>query len=113
MEMEIQEQSQGAVTVIKPMGPLIEPDADQFKTRAMEVASKNLGRLVIDASAVAFLDSRGIEVLADVTEELAQSGRALKLCGTNATVRSVLELTGWSDAFEYFDDVNMGVRSFL
>jgi anti-sigma B factor antagonist len=111
--MEIQETAQGAVTVLKPTGPLTEPDAEQFKARAMELITKNLGRVVIDASAMAFLDSRGVEVLADVTEELAQSGRALKLCGANQTMRQVLELTGWSDAFEYFEDVNGGVRSFL
>ena len=111
--MEIQKQSHGAVAVIKPMGPLAGADADQFKSRAMEVATQNLGRVVIDASAVAFLDSRGIEVLADVTEELGNSGRALKLCSANQTIRHTLELTGWSDAFEYFDDINSGVRSFL
>jgi anti-anti-sigma factor len=111
--MEIQEQSLGAVTVLKPTGPLTEADAEQFKARTAELVAKNLGRVVIDASAMAFLDSRGIEALADVTDELSQSGRALKLCGANSTVRQVLELTGWSDAFEYFDDVNSGVRSFL
>jgi anti-sigma B factor antagonist len=111
--MEIHEQFQGAVVVLKPVGPLTEPDADAFKARAMDLVSKNLGRVVIDASATAFLDSRAIEVLVDLTEEIAQSGRALKLCGANPTVRSVLELTGWNDAFEYFEDVNMGVRSFL
>lgn len=111
--MEILQQSQGAVMVIKPMGPLTEPDAEQFKTAAMEHVTRNMGRIVVDASSIAFLDSRGIEALADVTEELSQSGRALKLCGANSTVKQVLELTGWSDAFEYFDDVNGGVRSFL
>jgi anti-anti-sigma factor len=111
--MDIQENAQGAVTVLKPMGALTEADADQFKSRALEIALKSLGRIVIDASAMAFLDSRGIEALADVTEQLCQSGRALKLCSANPTVRHVLELTGWSDQFEYFEDVNTGVRSFL
>lgn len=111
--MEIQQQSQGAVTVLKPMGPIVQADADQFKTTALGIATKSMGRVVIDASAMAFLDSRGIEVLADVTDEIAQSGRALKLCGANQTVQHVLELTGWSDAFEFYEDVNSGVRSFL
>ena len=111
--MEIQEQSQGAVTVLKPGGPLTEADADAFKARAADVITKNLGRVVVDASAMAFVDSRGIEALADITDELSQGGRALKLCGANPTIRQVLELTGWSDAFEYYDDVNTGVRSFL
>jgi anti-sigma B factor antagonist len=111
--MDIQQQSQGAVTVVKPLGPLVEAGAEQFKSCAMELVTRNLGRIVIDASAIPFLDSRGIEALADVTDELGHSGRALKLCGANPTVRTVLELTGWSNAFEYFDDVNGGVRSFL
>lgn len=111
--MDILEQAQGAVTVLKPVGPLVEGDADAFKARAMGLVAKNLGRVVIDASAIAFVDSRGVESLVDVTEEIGQSGRALKLCGMNPTIRHVLELTGWSDAFEYFEDVNTGVRSFL
>jgi anti-anti-sigma factor len=111
--MEIQQQAQGAVTVVKPVGPLVEADAELFKTCAMELVAKNLGRVVIDASAIPFVDSRGVEALADVTDELGHSGRALKLCSTNPTVRLVLDLTGWSDAFEYFDDLNSGVRSFL
>lgn len=111
--MEIQEHSQGAVTVIKPVGPLNEANAVQFKTRAMELATRNMGRIIVDASAIAFVDSQGVEALADVTEQLGQSGRALKLCAANQTIRQVLELTGWSHAFEYFDDLNTGVRSFL
>jgi anti-sigma B factor antagonist len=111
--MEIQEQSQGAVSVIKPVGPLVEADAAQFKARAMDLIARNLGRVVVDAAGLQFVDSPGLETLVDLTEELAQSGRALKLCSANATLLKVLELTGWADAFEYFDDVNSGVRSFL
>jgi anti-anti-sigma factor len=111
--MEIQEQSQGAVTVIKPVGPLVEADAAQFKSRAMDLIARNLGRVVVDAAGLHFVDSPGLETLVDLTEELGRSGRALKLCGANVTLLKVLELTGWADAFEYFDDVNSGVRSFL
>src|SRR5256885_3319485 len=40
--MEIQETSQGAVTVLKPTGPLTEPDAQQFKARAIDRKSTRL-----------------------------------------------------------------------
>ena len=111
--MEIQEQRQGAVTILKPMGALIEPEARLFKEQALETLSKSLGRVLVDSSAIPFVDSTGIEALVDLTEQLAQSGRALKLCAANETLKKVLDLTGWSHAFEYFDDVNAGVRSFL
>lgn len=111
--MEIREQKHGAVTALKPCGPVTEDDADQLKTRLLAVRSKSLGRLVLDVSAVPFVDSRALEALLDVTDELAKSGQALKLCGENEVVREVLELTDLASMFEHFDDVNSGVRSFL
>ncbi|MCE9591981.1 MAG: STAS domain-containing protein [Planctomycetes bacterium] len=111
--MDIQEQQQGAVTVLKPAGPLTQTDADQFRARLLEVSLQTLGRVVVDASAIPYLDSHGLETLVDLTESLAQSGRVLKLCASGETLREVLDLTGWGDAFEYFADVNSGVRSFL
>lgn len=111
--MEIQEQRQGAVTVLKPVGPLTGADAEQFKSQALQQASAALGRLVLDVSEVPFLDSLGIERLMDISDEMSRGGRALKLCASTMTVREVLELTGLADSFEFFDDVNTGVRSFL
>lgn len=111
--MQIQEQQQGAIAVLKPNGPLALADADEFKAKLGEVSLRNLGRVVVDASAVSYVDSHGLETLVEMTEEMAESGRALKLCGVGETLREVLELTGWADAFEYFEDVNGGVRSFL
>jgi anti-sigma B factor antagonist len=111
--VEIQLQKQGAVTVIKPGGALTAGDADAFRAKLAEVAGAALGRVVVDASAIAFADSLGIEALLDASEALSTGGRTLKLCGVNPTLREVLELTGLADAFEFFGDVSTGVRSFL
>lgn len=111
--MDIVEQRQGAVTVVKPIGPLVQADADQFKARITEVMSRTLGRFVVDASAVPYVDSRGLEVLLDATEELADSGQTLRLCGVNETVREILDLTELDSQFEHFEDLNTAVRSFL
>jgi len=111
--VEIIEQTKGAVRVIKPRGPLVAADADQFKKRAAEMSTASLGRLVVDASAIAYLDSRGLEVIADLSEELMQSGMSLKMCGTNETVREVLDLTELASHVEHYADVTSAVRSFL
>ncbi len=111
--MEISETRQGAVTVVKPMGPLVQSDADQFRTRLREVMTKSLGRFVVDASGVPYVDSKGLEALVEATDELSQSGQALRLCGSTETVREVLELTDLSTQFEHFEDVGSAVRSFL
>ena len=111
--MKIVEQRQGAVTVLRPEGPLTEPDVPAFKQKLLDVLAGNLGRFVVDMSAIAFVDSKGLEALLDVTEEMAKSGQVLRLCGANKTVREVLELTDLASQFDHFEDSNTAVRSFL
>lgn len=111
--MQIQEERKGAVTVLRPVGPLTQADVEQFKSRLMQVRKESLGRFVVDASAVAFIDSNGLEALVDANDELSKSGQSLKLCGLNETLREVLNLTDLSSLFESFDDVSSAVRSFL
>lgn len=111
--MEILEQRQGAVTVVRPQGPLCGADADLFQQRIKDVMEKSLGRFVVDCTEVAFVDSRGLEVLKETTEQLGDGGQALRLCGCNETVREVLDLTDLTNLFEHYHDANSAVRSFL
>jgi anti-anti-sigma factor len=109
----LQTQEYGAVTVVKPDKPLTSTDADKFKEKVLETIRKTLGRVILDVSAVSYVDSKGLEVLFDITQQLSQRGCALKLCGANETLRQVLLLTGLSSQFEHFDDANSAIRSFL
>ena len=111
--MKIPEQRQGAVTVLKPEGPLIEADSAAFKQRLMQALAASLGRFVVDMSAIPYVDSTGLEALVEVTEEMGKSGQALRMCSANKTVREVLEVTDLSSLFEHFEDSNTAVRSFL
>ncbi|MCX5646202.1 MAG: STAS domain-containing protein [Phycisphaerae bacterium] len=111
--MDIQTQYRGAVLVVRPSGPLAGADADTFKTAIQGFVRENLGRVIIDASALPYVDSKGLESLADIAEELAHSGKGLKLCSANETIRQVIDLTGLAPQFEHFEDTNSAVRSFL
>ena len=111
--MKLSQQRHGAVTLIRPEGPLTEADAVEFGQAATGLIAQTLGRFVIDLSAVPFVDSAGLETLLDLTDALGNSGKVLKLCGTNKTVRQVLELTEIDTLFDHFEDVNSAVRSFL
>lgn len=111
--MDIHEQSQGAVTVLKPNGALVQADAQQFRDRFMDTLQRSLGRIVVDASAIAYVDSAGLETLADLGEEMSRGGQALKLCGITETLREVLELTDLASQFDHYDDIQTAVRSFL
>ena len=111
--MKITEQRQGAVTVLRPEGPLLEADAAPLKQKLMTTMGASLGRFVVDMSAIPYLDSKGLEALVEVTEELGRGGQALRLCSAQKTVREVMELTDLATLFEHFEDTNTAVRSFL
>lgn len=111
--MRIDETKHGAVTVLKPKGPLGVDDADAFRQRALETLGQTLGRFVLDVSEVPYADSAGLEALADVGKELLESGQALKLCAEKETLREVLDLTELGGLFEHYEDVSVAVRSFL
>ncbi|HYE01655.1 MAG TPA: STAS domain-containing protein, partial [Phycisphaerales bacterium] len=84
-----------------------------FWQRLAGAMPKSRGRLVLDAAAIPFVDSAGLEALVQAAEELAESGQTLKLCGVGETLREVLDLTELSGLFEYFADVGDATRSFL
>jgi anti-sigma B factor antagonist len=111
--MKVHQQRHGAVILLKPEGPLIEAAAGEFDQAARSTITATLGRFVVDMSAVPFVDSMGLETLLNLTDLLEQSGKVLKLCGVNKTVRQVLELTEIDSLFDHFEDVNSAVRSFL
>ena len=111
--MKFTEQRQGAVTVLKPDGALVEGVASAFKHRLIQTLGTSLGRFVVDMNAVPFVDSRGLEALVEVTEEMGKSGQALRMCSANKTIREVLDLTDLTSLFDHFEDANTAVRSFL
>jgi anti-sigma B factor antagonist len=79
----------------------------------MTTLGASLGRFVVDMSAVPYVDSKGLEALVEITEEMSRSGQALRLCAPNKTMREVLELTDLASQFDHFEDTNTAVRSFL
>lgn len=111
--MQIQEQRHGAVTVIRPIGSLALGEAEELRARLGDAVQRSLGRLALDASGIGYVDSLGLEVLVDVSDELAHGGRCLRVCGASDMLREVLDLTGLTDRFEFYLDANAAARSFL
>ena len=111
--MEILEERHGAVTVVKAAGPIAGDDAARLGAKLAEVMSALLGRFVVDASAVPFVDSKGLEMLLERSEALQDTGQVLRVAGANETLREVFEITDLAGCFEHFADVNTAVRSFL
>jgi anti-sigma B factor antagonist len=111
--MKLTEQKHGAVTLLKPEGPLVVSELPEFQKTLASLLAGTFGRVVVDLSAVPFVDSAGLEALLDVSDQLNRVGRCLKLCALNKTMRQVLDLTEIQGHFDLYEDANSAVRSFL
>lgn len=111
--MRIDEQVRGAVTFVRPDGAITQQDSAVFRTKLLDAAKRSMGRCVVDATAVPFMDSAALESLLDATDQLGAAGRVLKLCGLHETVRECLELTGIAGRFDIYADGVSAARSFL
>ncbi len=77
------------------------------------VLLQSMGRLVVDVSEVPYVDSLGLEILADAASQLQRTGQTLRLSGANETLRTVFEITELHGQFDHYQDINTAVRSFL
>lgn len=110
--MKIEQQQVGSVTVLTVKGALVEDDATRFGTELGRAIGSN-ARLVLDLHEVPYVDSTAIEGLLDAADALDERSVRLRLTSVTPTVREVLQLTGTSQRFEFFEKVEDAVRSFL
>jgi len=111
--VEIERQKFGAVLLIQPKGPLIGSDATQLRVEVDDARIDCMGRRVLDMEQVPYVDSMGLESLLDISDRMRESGKSLKMCGVNETVRQVLEITDLAVLFEYYEDANTATRSYM
>lgn len=111
--MQIERSHHGAVTLLKPRGSVAQDEADAFRSSLVECMRSSMGRCVVDFSATSFIDSRGLETLVDVGEDLTSRGQSLRVCGVSSTIGEAMELTGVAAYLDRYDGVQSAVRSFL
>jgi len=111
--VKIEQQQVGTVDVLTPIGALVDQDAATFSKTLLERVKNPTARVVCALHEVPYMDSAAIEGLLTATDELAQRAQTLKLVRVPATCREILELTGVSGRFSFFEESQDAVRSFL
>jgi anti-anti-sigma factor len=111
--VKVEHQRAGSVDVLKPVGALVDKDAESFAKDLLERVQSANPRVVLSMHEVPYLDSAAIEYLLNAADELAERAVSLKLARVPPTCREILELTGVAERFSFFNDVQDAVRSFL
>ena len=111
--MKIDHQTFGTVEVCMPIGALVDDDAERFGAHLLAQVEGPNPRFVVGMDQVPYVDSVALERLLSAAEALQSRGTRLKLVGTTATCREILEITGLVNHFQFFESVEDAVRSFL
>jgi len=107
--MELTKQACGGTTVIKCDGARLDAAvAVQFKEGFRELTATPSERVILDMSAVNFMDSSGLGAVVAVYKLLGE-GRSLDLAGLTQTVGRVFRLTRMDSVFRIFPDIETAI----
>ena len=88
-------------------------EADELKSRINEKVDKGHRKVIVDISAVEFVDSTFLGVIVGSLKKVAKLNGDLKLGGFKPAVRSMFELTRLFRVFETYSDLQEAIKSFV
>lgn len=103
---------QGAVDVVRGPDPLTGDNVAGLSVILEECAAHRQPHVILDLSRVPLIDSAGLELLLDASEQYMKCGGALKLASPNGLCRDILAVSGLNGRMEVFNDVIAAAGSF-
>lgn len=97
--MEIVEERSGAALVIAPAGRVDSVSSAELERLVVGRLDGGERRIVVDLGAVDYISSAGLRVLLLLAKRLKPPAGGLVLCGMGPSVRTVLELAGFTSLF--------------
>jgi len=92
--------------VVKVRGEVDLRTSPQLREALLESAQSTSGPLLIDLSAVGYMDSSGVGTMVYVKREVERAGRRVVLIGLQPRVRSVFEITHLDKFFTIVQDLD-------
>ncbi|MEN6428853.1 MAG: STAS domain-containing protein [Phycisphaerales bacterium] len=110
--MRIRWQDYNEVTVVELQGEVDGDLVESLRSAVTEIAGNQRAGIVLDMSAVSFLDSQGLELLLWVRDYCHQNKIQLRLAGLDENCRKILEITRLQDEFDCHAELAEAVKSF-
>jgi len=106
------ERAEGVAVVRVGENRLMYPLLSEFASTVTTLLRAGEVRVVLDLSGVTYVDSATIGCLMDLYRQASTAGGALKLCGVQRRVETMLTMTGAHTFLELHPDEASAIRSF-
>ena len=92
----------GKIVVAEASGDIDLHRSSDFQEALLALLAEKPATIVVDLSAVSYMDSSGVASLVKLLARVRRDGVGLKLVGMTPRVRSVFEITRLDTVFEIF-----------
>lgn len=110
--MKIKAQEYNDVTVVELQGELDGDFAELLENTITDIVKNRKTGVVLDMSAVGFIDSQGLEKLIWSRDYCNDHKRAMRLAGLDENCLRILEITRLADEFDHYAELAEAVKSF-
>lgn len=102
MAIQIAQELQDGVRILALSGRLDTETAADVELALQDLLAAGERRYLVDLAGIGYVSSAGLRVLLALAKKLDGGKGELKLCGLNASVRQVFDMTGFSKLFAIF-----------
>lgn len=92
------------VEIFEPQGMLDGMKTNELKFQVLDVMRQNVDIILIDLSAVDFMNSSGIGALVSIFKTVNEQKKEVYLCGLTDQVRMIFEITKMDRVFKPFSN---------
>lgn len=108
--VKLQVQEEAGVQVLVLEGEMVTGEPENQLKRQLELARLHGSRVIVDLSAVPYIDSSVLGQLVYGHSQLKKMGGGLRLVGPSKRIRDLLSLTRLITVFEIFEDRPSALR---
>ncbi|MBL1217537.1 MAG: anti-sigma factor antagonist [Planctomycetes bacterium] len=97
--LDVQVETQEQTIIVRPVGDIDLACSPTLRSELMRVQGERFVRIVVDLSAVPYMDSSGVATLVEAMQIALRNGTRLVLCGLQDRVRSIFEIARLDSVF--------------
>ena len=101
--MEISQQREGDVVVLRPVGQLDNETSLAFQTQLMEAVGEGSGRVLIDFTGVDYISSAGLRALMTASKKTKAGGGRIAVAVLNNMVKEIYEISRFTLVVPAYD----------
>ncbi len=102
----------GAVTVLRPAGPLRAEAIEGLDNQIASMPPGGVPYIVIDLSETPLIDGAGLEWILELDESSCRRGGCVRICSVGELCRDILRITSVGSSVQQFDDLTAALGSF-